>query len=275
MYQITVQKHTVGHKVLLSDLSLEIKPGKVFAILGPNGAGKSTLLKLLSGEAKVKKGRVVLNQLPIEKIPPAQLAGMRAVLPQHSQVAFPYTALEVVKMGGFSWKMSQGDLTVKARKIMQDLEVDHLKDRVITTLSGGEQQRVQLARVALQISQPSETDKFLLLDEPSSSLDMACQHLIFGFVKELTQQQIGVIVIVHDLNIALQYADEAALLMKGKLLTLGTTEEVLTQKNIEKAYQHPVRVVYDPEGYRSPIILSEPKPVKATSTEREKAVFKD
>lgn len=239
-----LKAHQISYKIngrnILSQVDLQVSPGSFTAILGANGAGKSTLLKTLSGDIANFSGAVDFNGMALSTFKSQSLALVRAVLPQSVEVHFPFTVLEIVQLGAIPLNKRPKDAAQLALKSLDKLGLIHLSNRIYNTLSGGEKQKVQLARVITQITNSPELNKYLLLDEPTSSLDIACQHQILEEAKQLTLQNIGVIAILHDLNQAGQYADQVLMLKQGKTVAFGPTKEVFTQENIEDTYGHPV-----------------------------------
>lgn len=223
-----------GRRSLVSSVDFAVTAGEVVALLGPNGAGKSTLLKLLSAQIRPASGRVLFEGRALADWPPKELAKKRAVLPQSSTVPFDFTALEIVLLG----RLPHGDghfRTEEARAAMALTESLHLEDRIVTTLSGGEMQRVQLARVLLQIG-PGPGPRCLMLDEPISNLDPAHQHGALQIVRDLARSGAGVLVVLHDLNLAAQYADRIVLMQEGRIVAQGSPDTVLTESRIEEVF---------------------------------------
>jgi iron complex transport system ATP-binding protein len=242
MIQIENISYRAGGRTILDQVSFTVPPGAITVVLGANGAGKSTLLRLVSGELQPKTGRIVFNGQLMHQVPPAQLALNRAVLTQQYAVNLPFTCEEVVMMGRyphFSNKPAAADHEV-VQEVMADLHVTHLQARLFQTLSGGEQQRIQLARVLAQLRDAAgttpNTRKLLLLDEPTSSMDWLHQQLALQKARQLAQQGYGILVILHDLNLAAQFADQLVLLRQGKLIATGTPFEVLQPATIYMAY---------------------------------------
>lgn len=214
-------------KLLLDDASFSLQIGQVHALLGPNGAGKSTLLKVLSGDIKVDKGAISLAGKPLHEFSQLELAQQRGVLPQLNAMGFELTVAEVVAMGRYPHRDQSASCSQRiVQGALQQLEVDHLQQRSYPSLSGGEQQRVQLARVLAQ-----ETD-ILLLDEPLSALDIAHQLQVMELLKALAAQGKAVIIVLHDINLALRYASHVSLLKNGKIIAQGETESVITQQQL-------------------------------------------
>jgi iron complex transport system ATP-binding protein len=229
----------VGSKVLLEDISLNVREGEVLAVVGPNGAGKSTLRKALCGDVQLSGGDVLMNGRSLNDWPLIERARLRAVMPQDSTLNFPFTVLEVVLMGRaphLRGAESLHDVEI-ARAALAAVEAGHLEERLYPTLSGGERQRVHLARVLTQIWERStEGDRYLLLDEPTSNLDLAHQHSTLVVARRFAHEGAGVLVILHDLNLAAQYADRVVMLNQGRLVNCGTPTEVLTRDAIYETF---------------------------------------
>ena len=178
-----------GHKQILRNINLRIKPGRVTSILGPNGAGKTSLLKCLSGDAISYAGDIQLRQRPLKHYSLSELARQRAVLSQANPVTFPFTAMEIVMLGRNPY-LSENNLkkdTEIAGHVLNEVDAWQFKDRLFPTLSGGEQQRVQLARVLAQIWEQQEA--ILFLDEPTAALDLKHQHEILELTRRLSRQK--------------------------------------------------------------------------------------
>lgn len=231
-----------GRRVL-QDVSLKAHPGRVLALIGPNGAGKSTLLAVLAGLLDPAPGSVTLDGRLLASWIPQELAQRRAMLSQHVHLAFDFRAEEVVMLGrakhGPALPGGQDEAIVAAA--MQRARVTHLKGRKYLDLSGGEQRRVQLARVLAQLGEPGASPNWLLLDEPDAGLDIAHQHEILQQAQAMSRQGCGVIVVLHDLNLTARYADDVALLAHGRLLCAGSAQHALDPAILSKAYGIPMR----------------------------------
>lgn len=234
----------IRQRPIVDEVSLELNPGEILAILGPNGAGKSTFFKILSGELRCKHGAIGYNGHDIHRLKSKELAAVRAVMPQHTQVNFPFTVQEVVELGLISTRAK--DPSNLIHEVLEATNTFHLRDRVFNTLSGGEKQRVQLARVLVQIWETKPFPRYLLLDEPTSSLDIAQQHAVLKILKTLKSRNIGILVILHELNLAAQYADKIALLKDGAVAKAGTVEEVLEEKILAHVFDHPIQLISNP-----------------------------
>ncbi|MEH6474763.1 MAG: heme ABC transporter ATP-binding protein [Sneathiella sp.] len=228
---------SIGGKTILDRVSLEIKQGEIFAILGPNGAGKSTLMKCLSGYEKPTQGDISLMGQAFASFSLTDLAAIRAVLTQSVSINFPFTALEVAAMGrgqfsGFGQDARDFEI---AREAMQLTEVSHLEKRLISTLSGGEQQRVHMARILAQLW--DQTDCILFLDEPTSALDLKHQFMLFDICRTLTSQKnFAVVVILHDLQLAKRMTDQALLLDAGRTFAVGASADVINIDTVSTLY---------------------------------------
>lgn len=235
-----------GAKKILNGVSVEINTGEVVALLGANGAGKSTLLKTFCGDIKPSSGEICFGNCNINELEHYELARKRAVLSQHSTLNFPFTALEVALLGRNPHVIgseSKKDLEI-VHEAMLAVEIEHLADRLFPTLSGGEQQRVHLARVLAQIwEKPKDSPRYLLLDEPTSSLDLAHQHLTLRIARKLSREDSGVLVVLHDLNLAAQYADQIYLLKDGKIYKHGNPFEILNAPNVKAVFDFDVTVI--------------------------------
>ncbi|BBM67105.1 hemin import ATP-binding protein HmuV [Vibrio alfacsensis] len=228
-----------GNRIVLDDISIDIRAGEVTALLGPNGAGKSTLLKLLCGEIPSQNDIEYFGKQKNDWTP-SESAKHIAMLPQHSTLTFPFLAKEVVELGAIPLSITNKETTQLALHYMEQTDVLHLADRLYPALSGGEKQRLHLARVLTQLHQSGER-KILMLDEPTSALDLAHQHNTLKIAREAAKQHnAAVVVVLHDLNLASQYSDRLVLLHNGKLVCDDTPWNALTPERIEHVY-----------GYRS------------------------
>jgi iron complex transport system ATP-binding protein len=238
----------VGSAVLLKEVSVNVRPGEVVAVVGPNGAGKTTLLRLMSGEWNPSSGSVLLDGRPLQEYPLEHMARQRAVMPQESTLAFDFSVLEVVLLGRTPHKTGQAHNVDVACRAMQAAGVIHMADRRYQTLSGGERQRVHLARALAQIwDAPGDGRScYLLLDEPTASLDLAFQHHVLSIARRCAAEGAGVMAVLHDLNLAAQYADRIAVLSGGQLVADGPADETLTADIIEQAFDIQVIVTAHP-----------------------------
>jgi ABC-type cobalamin/Fe3+-siderophores transport system ATPase subunit len=242
-----------GSRRVLHDVSLNVQSGEVAALIGPNGAGKSTLVRAASGVIPVDSGTVRTNGTDLLALPPMQRARHLAVVPQAVSLPPAFSVWETVLLGrtpylNFLGQTSAADEAI-ARRALVRVDALDLAERRVGELSGGEQQRVLLAR-ALAQSTP-----ILLLDEPTSNLDLHYQVSFMEMVRSLAKQDhLAVLVALHDLNLAARYADSVALLVNGEIKAAGSPRQVLTQELISEAYHLPVQVVPHPFA-DAPLVL--------------------
>ncbi len=236
---------TYGRREALRGVTLHAQPGSVTAIVGPNGSGKSTLLGAMTASLPFT-GRVALNGQDIGAMKPWDLAAQRAVLPQASVLAFPFSVIEVVRLGLQSG--TAGDKPEVPMQALARVGLAHYADRTFQELSGGEAQRVMLARVLAQVWAPIEAGKprWLLLDEPVSSLDIAHQLQVMDTARDFARAGGGVVAVMHDLNLTALYADRVAVLSEGQRLAIGTPGEVLSDAILSRAYGCNLRVCTPP-----------------------------
>ncbi|KAA0969870.1 heme ABC transporter ATP-binding protein [Pseudomonas sp. ANT_H12B] len=235
-----------GRKIVLTDITLELKPGEVLGVLGPNGAGKSTLLGALCGELQADQGSVWLDERPLSHWAGALRAQRLAVLPQVSTLDFAFRVEEVVGMGRLPHQSGRvrDDEIVSAA--LHAADAGHLSGRSYLALSGGERQRVHLARVLAQLW-PGKAGQTLLLDEPTSMLDPLHQHTTLQAVREFANRGAAVLVILHDLNLAARYCDRLLLLEGGRPVALDTPEQVLRPEPLKAVFGLEVLVQQHPE----------------------------
>jgi iron complex transport system ATP-binding protein len=250
----------VPGRTLLQGASAQFMAGQVTAVLGPNGAGKSTLMSLLTGQRQPAGGQVYLGGKALAGYAPGELARVRASVAQETQVAFEFTVREVVELGRYPHRRQPGrrdaDIPLQA---MQVTAVEHLQHRVLNTLSGGEKARVHLARALAQIweSAPSlpggSNVRWLLLDEPTAALDLQHQHRVLQLVRSWAAGQgVGVVAVLHDLNLALRYSDRCVVLQGGRVVGSGATAEVLTPLCIQNVWGVTAHAVAPPAGSVGP-----------------------
>lgn len=239
-------------KVLLSHVSVDVAPGCVLGILGPNGAGKSTLLRCLSGARAPSSGRIALDEVPLLSRGPRWLALRRAVVAQKVDLRFRFTVREIAAMGRAPHRSSDAVADRLACEALERVEVAHLAGRRWPTLSGGEQQRVQLARALVQLAPPGPPGpRYLLLDEPTASLDLRQQHRTLALARHLAHEEnVGVVVVLHDLNLASAYTDRLLLLRGGRTVAAGDTASVLDAYRIQQTFGLPVQILDHPAGGR-------------------------
>jgi len=229
-----------GGNRLLAGAGIAVAPGEAVALIGPNGAGKSTLLHALSGALAADAGTVSLDGAALSTWPPTALARRRAVLPQATALDFPLTVAEVVALG----RSAHAGTPAAARDAaavaaaMAECEVEHLAERAYTRLSGGERQRVQLARVLVQVWPDAAADaaRYLLLDEPTNNLDLLHQQRIAETARRFARRGNGVLAVLHDPNLAAQYADRIVVLAAGRVVADGPPARIVTPAILGSAF---------------------------------------
>jgi iron complex transport system ATP-binding protein len=228
---------------LIRGVTLAVAPGDFIAVIGPNGAGKSTFLGALTGDRRIASGEVLLDGKPIGYWPKSVLARRRAVLPQHSSVAFDFTGRQIAALGLLAQRdrLSERRMRELSDAALAESEASAFADIPYTVLSGGERQRVQLARVFLQSDAERLIDEkapppFLLLDEPTAGLDLAHQHAALLGARRRAEKGVGVLAVLHDLNMAARYADRVAIFEGGAMTALGPTETTLAPARLSRLF---------------------------------------
>lgn len=231
----------LGKRQVLSGVHFSARAGRVTAIVGPNGSGKTTLLRAMTGEVP-HQGKVRLNGRDVAQQKPWELAAQRAVQPQSASIAFPFTVLEIVRLG-LSAGLSAGDSSIPLQAL-EAVGLGTFAGRMYQDLSGGEQQRVQLARVLTQVWEPvvDGTPRWLILDEPVASLDIGHQFTVMDLARSYASRGGGVVAVMHDLNLTAMFADHVVLMEAGKVAVTGSPAEVLTDETLARTYGCPVPV---------------------------------
>ncbi|KQR69511.1 iron ABC transporter [Rhizobium sp. Leaf384] len=242
----------MGSKTVLHNVSLTAQAGEMTAIVGPNGSGKTTTLKAIAGELACD-GRVLIGGDDIGSLQPWQLATRRAVLPQASVIAFPFTVREIVRMGltvgasssrGTAARAGHGSADRIAEEALEAVDLGGFAGRLYQELSGGEQQRVQLARALSQIWEPVRDGcpAFLLLDEPVSSLDIRHQLTVMRLAADYCRRGGGVVAVMHDLNLTAMFADHVVMMKEGRVVAAGAPRAVMTDEMMETVFGCAMRV---------------------------------
>ncbi len=244
MIEVKQLNYTIGEKHILKNINFQIEKGKIYGILGNNGSGKSTLLKALSKINPIKNGKIFINQKDINLYSSKQLAQTIALVPQQTNLMFDFSALQIALMGRIPYQKplysdSKEDLEI-VKQSMQRTNTWHLRNMNAKNLSGGEFQRLIIARAL------SQQTPILLLDEPVSSLDIRHQFDIMELLKQINKEsQTTILIIIHDLNLAMRYCDEVLLLNQGELVAKGESKQILTEENISKHFGVKVNINQD------------------------------
>jgi iron complex transport system ATP-binding protein len=254
---------------LLRDISLQLAAGEILAIIGPNGAGKSTLLNTLATYTRSRQrtagetsGEIVACGYSLSGTAATATGKARhiAILPQISNLQFPFTVDEVVRLARIPHSTGtriDNDIIEQALAL---LDIQHLKQRLYTQLSGGERQRVQLARVMAQVWRGEDAvQRLLLLDEPTSSLDLGHQQQLMDVISYFAKQGVGIVVVMHDINLALHCADHILALCCGEVIAHGSPKTVITPALMKQLYQVDVDVVQHPTRDQSVVMLANKK----------------
>lgn len=228
---------------LVGPVSFEADPGSRLAVVGPNGAGKSTLLRLLAGEVRPTAGSISYDTVDTTQLSVSDLATRRAVLGQHQAEDVAFSVEQVVAMGRYAHR---GDASIGGAadrqgvsSALEAVDLQGLGSRAVSSLSGGERQRTAIARVLAQDT------PLLLLDEPTTALDIRHQQMVVEILGALADSGRTVIAVLHDLNLATNF-DQVLLLSEGKLSAHGSADEVLTSARLSQVYQYPIDVINHP-----------------------------
>ncbi len=236
--------YRVGRATLIESVDLTLAAGELVAVVGPNGAGKSTLLRVLAGDLRASAGRVMLADEPIERYDYDDLALRRAVFVQQTVRDIPFAVEAVVAMGRYPHQRRADNTAEDDRRsvaaALEKTETAHLADRVFATLSTGEQTRVSLARILAQDT------PVLLLDEPTTALDVAHEERVMSELRKLADGRRAVLAILHDLNAAANYATRVVVVAGGAIRAVGTPAEVFQDALLSEVYRQPMRVVDHP-----------------------------
>jgi len=227
----------------LDGVSIELPAGSMYAVLGPNGSGKSTLMRALLGVCRVESGRTTVDGRPTDEWGRTELARAVGAVPQTESVAFPLTVREMVAMGRYPHlgplAAETGRDRAAVERALSSCDVTDLANRDVTTLSGGEFQRVRIARAFAQ------EPRALVLDEPTASLDIRHQMAILELLRASADEGMTVLLITHGLDLVAQFADHMLLLAEGRVAAHGTPEEVIREDVLSDVYRWPVSVHHD------------------------------
>jgi len=232
-------------KSILKDISLNIEKGQFISIIGPNGAGKSTLLKCMCGILHNYNGEIYIDNKDLNKYKRKNLAQKIAYIPQEQNINFDFTVEEIISMGFYS-RLDSFYIKNELEELMKETDTDYLKGRSINSISGGEKQRVFLARALAQKS------PILFLDEPISNLDIRHQHQIMNLCKNLSKEKnYTIISVLHDINLASMYSDKIAIIKNGTLVDFNIKDKILNKELLSKVYNFNMDII----SYKNNIII--------------------
>jgi iron complex transport system ATP-binding protein len=244
-------------KRVLDDISASASAGRLTALLGPNGAGKSSLLAVAAGELAPTAGLAEFDGFPLARSHPATLARRRAMLPQQSQLDFDFSVGEIARLGATPFpEIPPGELDKLVDGVLRLVDAACFQQRRYLALSGGERQRAQLARVLVQVcSAAALGPALLLLDEPTASLDPRHQHFLMAGLRQLCRNiPVAIVASLHDVNLALHYADQAWLLHQGRLVAAGQPDTTLTPDSLSRVFELPTRRIADQIVFGLPVV---------------------
>ncbi len=244
--KISSVSYEKGNKKILDDISLEIKSGEVLSVLGPNGAGKSTLLNLISGDISPSEGEIYFDNKNLKDISIQERSFMRSVMAQSQAIVFDFSVKEIIEMGWLDKGLSNyaNDFQNALNEIAEETSVTDLLYKKFNILSGGEQRRVHFARTLLQMWRPSNSFDpiYILLDEPTANLDILHEQRMMKKIRNKASEGIGVMIVLHDINIAAKYSDKIAFIKEGRLEEVGSPSEVLEENKLSEIYELPMKI---------------------------------
>ena len=240
-----------GEVQILKNIDFRIEPGKVVSIVGPNGAGKSSLLDVISGNVEPSSGEIFYNNVPLKDITIMERAAIRSVMGQHNHVVYDFTVQDILEMGWISQNLSSPNnkkFESNLKSISEECYLTNLLDRKLNKLSGGEQRRVHFARGLMQLNNSINLNhpKYFLLDEPISSMDIYFELQVMEIIRKIANTGIGVLIIIHDLNLASKFSDEIILMAKSKVVKTGTPSKVFEEKTLSDVYGLEMKITNKP-----------------------------
>ena len=227
--------YEINGKKILKNISFDVKPGEIIGVIGPNGSGKTTLLKSLNNINEISSGSITFDNKKIDEFSSKELAKHISFMNQNTNIGFDFPCIDVVVLGRYPYldafsEYSKQDIEI-AEKFMKLTNTLKFRDKSILSLSGGERQRVLFAKTLTQ-----DTD-IILLDEPTASLDMKYEEDIFKILKDIKEDNKGVVAIIHNLRTAIKYCDRLLLLNEGKVVQIGKPSEIITEENLRNVYK--------------------------------------
>lgn len=243
-----IQIKKLGYKIkdrhILKDINLEINQGEILSILGPNGSGKSSLIKILAGDFPQYNGSILIDKKNLRNIDIKEQAKIRSVMSQSQEIVYDYSVKDIVEMGWINIEGEKNNSLQNAlEKVCYECDINKIITRKYNSLSGGEQRSVNFARCLIQLSIDNKNkSRYLILDEPTANLDIPHKISMMNILIKKKQEGFGIILVLHDLNLANKFSDKIALMKNGKLQYLGNKEIILNDKNLSNIYDTPIIV---------------------------------
>ncbi len=236
--------YILHNKYILKNISLNINEGEILIIMGPNGSGKSSLIKFLAGDFPVNNGIIMYDRKDLKEINLYEQAKIRSVMSQSQEIVYDYSVKEIIEMGWLNIK-TNNNITLKEslKNVCYECGVNNILNRKYNSLSGGEQRSVNFARTLIQLSfNGNDSNRYFILDEPTANLDIAHKIAMMNTLCKKKHEGFGIIIVLHDLNLAYKFADKIGLMKKGQLKYIGKTEEIFTNKILTSIYETDVIV---------------------------------
>ena len=235
--------YKISRKSILNDITFNISPSELLTILGPNGSGKSTLINLIVGDIQTNSGEIIYGNKELNNISIKQRAKIRSVMSNAEEIPYDYKVQEIIEMGWIEeMKRDPNEFISYLNSVSYECEIKKLLNRNFNSLSSGEKLRVNLARTLIQIYNNNIGDVYCFLDEPTANLDLFYSNYFMKLIKRKSIEGIGVIMVLHDMNLAYQYSDKILLMNEGKLIAYGKPDYVMTEKNLQETYNMPISV---------------------------------
>ena len=240
-----------GNVQILKNINFKIEPGKIVTVVGPNGAGKSSLLNVISGNIKPSNGEVFYNNVPLKNISIIERATIRSVIGQYNQIVYDYSVRDILEMGWISEELTNSrnkQFEENLKLISEKCYLNDLLDKKLNKLSGGEQRRVHFARGLMQLKNTININypKYFLLDEPISNMDIYYELQVMQIIRKIADLGVGVLLIIHDLNLASKFSDQIILMSKSKIIKSGIPSQVFEEKILSKVYGLKMTITSDP-----------------------------
>ena len=240
----------IKSKRIVDGISLKINKGEILTILGPNGAGKSSFLKLIAGDSMASNGEILFDEVSLNNISTQDRSFMRSVMSQSQEIAYDFSVKEIIEMGWLDRGISDysKDFEEAVEQISIECSVKELLYQSFNTLSGGEKRRVHFARTLIQLWRPSGSDdpRYMFLDEPTANLDILHEQKMMKLIQKKRDEGIGILLILHDLNLAARYSNQIALFDGGKLVEIGSPKKVLREETLSSVYGLEMKIEENP-----------------------------